>query len=82
MRGRIVFIVFTGLNIVALFLALNPWMAHWRDQAILVLILETIFFCLIGVPVVWYQMKVKKKSFKKSLTDGVDTVLDFLAGFP
>jgi hypothetical protein len=40
-----------------------------------------VFFLLIGLPVILYQIIWKKKSFKQSLSDSVKAVLDFISHF-
>lgn len=78
-RHHIIF-VFLAINGALLFFALNPWLADWQGQALVVLLIEAGLLLLIGIPVLLYQMLVRKKSFKRSLSDSLDTVLDFLSG--
>ena len=68
-------------NGVALFCALNPWLESWRDQGHLFFLFEAAFLVLVGVPVLIYQMVWKGKSFRQSLSDSVQVVLDFLSHF-
>ncbi len=73
--------IFVLINAALLFLALNPWITTWQGQAQMVLIIEVVFLVVIGIPVLLYQMIYKKKSFRQSLSDSLDAVLDFLSGF-
>jgi hypothetical protein len=81
MARTAVLVLFTGLNLVLLCLALNPWLQVWRDQAIRVLLFEGLFMLLVGVPVLGHQMIIRKKTFRQSVTDSIDAVLGMLAGF-
>ena len=73
--------VFLILNVSILFLVLNPWATKWQGQGILILVLEGAFLLLIGIPVLLHQMIRKKKTFKQSLSDSLEAVLNFLSGF-
>ena len=81
MKKAGILLVFVLVNAALLFLALNPWITTWQGQAQMVLIIEVIFLVIIGLPVLLYQMIVRKKTFRQSLSDSLDTVLDFLSGF-
>ena len=76
-----IFAIFLLVNGVALFCLLNPWLPDWQEQATLLLILESIFLVVIGLPVFFYHFFKHKKPFKQSLADSLDTVLDFLCGW-
>ena len=76
-----IFVVFIFTNAVALFLLFNPWVTGWRSQATLLLILEALFVVVIGTPVFLYHFVGKKKSAGQSLSDSLETVLDFLTGW-
>lgn len=69
------------INALALFLVVNPWFTDWASQAIVLLVLEAVFFIVIGLPVFLHHFFRKKKPFKRSLSDSVQSVLDFLAGW-
>jgi len=76
-----IFGIFLLVNAVGIFCVFNPWIVDWQAQGITLLILEGVFFLVIGLPVFLYHFIRKKKSFKQSLADSVSTVLDFLAGW-
>ncbi len=73
--------IFVLINTTLLVLALNPWITTWQGQALMVLIIEAVFLVVIGIPVLLYQMIYRKKTFRQSLSDSLDAVLDFLSGF-
>lgn len=73
--------LFLLVNAVAVFCAFNPWIPDWQDQGITVLAFEAVFFILIGVPVLLYQVIWKKKSFKKSVSDSLRAIMDFISSF-
>ena len=81
MKKAGILLIFVLVNAALLVLALNPWITTWQGQAQMVLIIEVIFLVIIGLPVLLYQMIVRKKTFRQSLSDSLDTVLDFLSGF-
>lgn len=47
----------------------------------MLLILEAVFFIVIGLPVFLHHYVRKKKPFRQSASDSVRSVLDFLAGW-
>jgi hypothetical protein len=69
------------INASALFLVFNTWFTDWASQAIVLLVLEAVFFIVIGLPVFLHHFFRKKKPFKQSLSDSAGSVLDFLAGW-
>ena len=73
--------IFVLLNATALFCAINPWITDWQNIGFLVLVLEAALVLLVGVPVLFYQTIVKKKTFKQSLTDSVDKIMAFVSYF-
>ena len=73
--------IFVLINTTLLVLALNPWITTWQGQALMVLIIEAVFLVVIGIPALLYQMIYRKKTFRQSLSDSLDAVLDFLSGF-
>jgi hypothetical protein len=73
--------IFLLVNAVALFCVFNPWIKDWAAQGIVLLVLEGIFLVLIGVPVFLYHFIGKKKTFRQSLSDSVESVLNFLVGW-
>ena len=73
--------IFVLINAALLVLALNPWITTWQGQALMVLIIEAVFLVVIGIPALLYQMIYRKKTFRQSLSDSLDAVLDFLSGF-
>ncbi len=73
--------IFVLINAALLVLALNPWITTWQGQALMVLIIEAVFLVVIGIPVLLYQLIYRKKTFRQSLSDSLDAVLDFLSGF-
>ena len=81
MKKAGILLIFVLVNAALLVLALNPWITTWQGQAQMVLIIEVIFLVIVGLPVLLYQMIVRKKTFRQSLSDSLDTVLDFLSGF-
>ncbi len=76
-----IFAIFLLLNIVALFCIFNPWVTDWQRQAIVLLVFELFFLLGIGLPVFCYHFFKMNKSFKQSLADSLETVLDFLCGW-
>lgn len=68
------------INLLLLFFAINPWIETWSEQAIMVLILEVALLVVVGLPVILFQVFVRKKTFKQSVRDSIETVMDFLAG--
>ena len=73
--------IFVLINAALLILALNPWITTWQGQALMVLVIEVALLVVIGIPVLLYQMIFKKKTFRQSLSDSLDAVMDFLSGF-
>lgn len=69
------------INALTLFLVFNTWFTDWASQAIVLLVLEAVFFIVIGLPVFLHQFLRKKKPLKQSLSDSARSVLDFLAGW-
>lgn len=69
------------VNVVAFFLALNPWITGWSSQAAALLIFEILFLIVIGLPVFLYYFLRRKNAFSQSISDSLETVLDFLAGW-
>jgi integral membrane sensor domain MASE1 len=59
----------------------NTWFTDWASQAIALLALEAVFFIVIGLPVFRHNFVRKKEPFKQSLSDSVQCVLSFLAGW-
>ena len=73
--------IFLFVNAVALFCVFNPWIKDWATQGIVLLVLEAVFLVLLGVPVFLYHFIRNKKTFGQSLSDSVESVLNFLAGW-
>ena len=80
MRNEVLW-VWLLINAVALFLMVTPWFADWASQATVLLILEAVFFIVVGLPIFLHHFCRKNKPFKRSLSDSVQSVLDFLAGW-
>ena len=78
---RSVLAIWILTNAVALILLVNPWFTTWRTQAAVLLILELVFLVVIGLPVFLYHFVRKKRPIGQSLSDSVETVLDFLTGW-
>jgi hypothetical protein len=74
-------VVFAVLNALALFLIFNPWIEAWREQALVVLLLEAVFLVAIGLPVFLHHWLRTGKSPRDSASAAVDTVMTFLAGW-
>lgn len=68
------------INIALVVFALNPWFEDWSAQAMTALAIESAILVLVGVPLMLFQMLVRKKSLKQSIRDAVDAVMDFLTG--
>lgn len=79
-RGVWVGLVLANLGL--LFFALNPWIVRWADQAAAVLILEVLLVPLVLGPVVAYQMLVRKRTFRDSLTVAAEVLGDLISGLP
>lgn len=73
--------IFLLINTVAFFCVFNLWIKDWAAQGIVLLLLEAVFLVLVGVPVFLYHFIGKKKTFGQSLSDSVETVLNFLVGW-
>ena len=73
--------LFLLANAVAMFCAFNPWIPDWENQGLTVLAFEAVFFLLIGVPVLLYQVFRGKKSFKQSVSDSVKAIMEFVSSF-
>ncbi len=67
-------------NVFILFFAINPWIVTWSREAITLLVLEAGALVIIGVPVILFQVLVRKKTFRQSMRDSFEAVMDFLAG--
>lgn len=72
--------IVVGVNALLLFFAFNPWLETWSRQAVAVLAIEALLLVVIGLPAVVYQMTVRKKSFKQSVRDAIEAVMDIVAG--
>jgi hypothetical protein len=68
------------VNVVAVFLAVNPWLDRWSGQAAALLVLEAILVAAIGVPAVLFQIFVRGKAFPEAVRASVEAVMDFVAG--
>ena len=80
MRKFSIFTPFILCNAVLVFLLINPWLTNWHGQAISIMAIEIVLLFLIGIPITLYQMIRLKKKLRQSLSDSLDTVLDFLSG--
>lgn len=69
------------VNALAAFMVFNKWFTDWASQALVLLVLEAFFFIVIGLPVFCHHFLCRKKPFRQSLSDSVQSVLDFLAGW-
>ena len=72
--------IVAGINVLLLFFAFNPWLDTWSGQAVAVLALELLVLVIIGLPAIIYQMVIQKKSFKQSVRDTIEAVMDFVTG--
>lgn len=72
--------IVTGVNVLLLFFAFNPWLDTWSGEAVAVVVIEALLLVVIGLPAVVYQMAVRKKSFKQSVRDAIEAVMDIVAG--
>jgi hypothetical protein len=72
-------LLFLLLNVVLLLCAFNPWTSAWQAQAITVLVVEAVLVGSIGLPAIVYQMVWRKKTFRQSLGDTIEAVLNVLA---
>jgi hypothetical protein len=68
------------VNLLLLFLAFNPWLDAWAGQALTVIVIELVLLAVVGLPVVLYQVVIRKKTFRQSVRDSVEAVMDFLTG--
>ena len=69
-----------GVNVLFLFLAFNPWLDTWSGQAVAVLVIELLVLVIVGLPAIFYQMAIQKKSFRQSARDAIEAVMDFVTG--
>lgn len=67
-------------NVFILFFAINPWIVAWSEEAVTLLVLEAGALVVIGVPVILFQVFVGKKTFRQSMHDSFEAVMDFLVG--
>ncbi|GAB4364742.1 MAG: hypothetical protein Kow0060_21920 [Methylohalobius crimeensis] len=72
--------IVVGINVLLLFFAFNPWLDTWSGQAVAVLVIEALVLVVIGLPVIIYQMAIRKKSFRQSVRDAIEAVMDFVTG--
>lgn len=72
--------VVLAVNLSLLFFAFNPWLDAWAGQATAVIVIELALLVVVGLPVVLYQVVVGKKTFRQSVRDSVEAVMDFLTG--
>lgn len=75
-----IFFVVAMVNAVALFCVFNPWFEDWTTQGIVLLVLEALFLLLIGVPVFIHHLR-KGLPPREALAAGLDSVMNFLAGW-
>lgn len=68
------------VNLLLLFLAFNPWFDAWAGQAIAVVVIELVLLVVVGLPVVLYQVVIRKKTWRQSIRDSIEAVMDFLTG--
>lgn len=71
---------FVLVNVGLPFPALNPWIVRWQGEALLVLFVEVALIPLLVVPVVAFQMLVRTRTFRESLSVAVSVLGDMLAG--
>lgn len=76
-----IIILWIIVNVIAITLVFNPWVVNWTSQAIVFFVLEAVFLVLIGLPVFLYHFLRRKQSFGQSISDSLETVLNFLTGW-
>ena len=72
--------VVLAVNLFLLFFAFNPWLDAWAGQAMGVIVIELVLLIVVGLPMVLYQVVIRKKTFRQSVRDSVEAVMDFLTG--
>lgn len=72
--------VVLAVNLLLLFFAFNPWLDAWTEQAVAVILIELVLLVVVGLPVVLYQVVIRKKTLRQSVRDSVEAVMDFLTG--
>lgn len=75
------YLIFLLVNLVALFCAINPWFPQYQSQGVTILVVETIGVLVIGLPLILFQIIVKKQTFREALHKSVETVLNFISSF-
>jgi hypothetical protein len=73
--------VVLAVNLLLLFFAFNPWLDEWAGQALMVIVIELALLVVVGLPLVLYQVVIRKKTLRQSVRDSVETVMDFLCPF-
>ena len=72
--------VVLAVNLLLLFFAFNPWLDAWAGQAVTVILIELVLLVVVGLPIVLYQVVIRKKTLRQSVRDSVEAVMDFLTG--
>jgi hypothetical protein len=73
--------VFILANTVAIFCLVNPWISDWQTTAIIFFVIEAALLLLVGIPLFLYRLLHQKLSFRRSLVDSLESVLDFITGW-
>lgn len=74
------FWIVIGVNALLLFFAFNPWLDTWSGEAVRALVIEALVLVVIGLPAIIYQMVIQKKSFRQSVRDAIETMMDLVTG--
>lgn len=69
-----------AVNLFLLFLAFNPWFDAWSGQAVAAIVIELVLLVVVGLPMVLYQVVIRKKTLRQSVRESVEAVMDFLTG--
>lgn len=72
------FRIVLAANLFLLFFAFNPWFDAWAGQAVAAIVIELVLLVVVGLPMVLYQVVIRKKTFRQSVRDSVEAVMDFL----
>lgn len=77
-----IWLVVAAANLAALFCAANPWFQDWQRVGVAFFAIEAILFVVVYLPVVVYQLLVRKRGFRESFTVAARALMDIVTGMP